>query len=534
MILVKADENIVFASGLTGYELISLAITDGVNKSGTASFTMPPEHPAYNSFVSYKTEINIFEDDVLTFRGRVLQSSDNFYKQRTIMCEGERGFFLDSVHRPYMYQDSPSAIFSAIIENHNTQVEPFKQFVIGEVTVTDPNDYLLFERETAERTSIILDELVERVGGFITFDTDSNGNRRVNWVSDLGYRSGQTIEFGENLTDYTSADDTTAPATALIPYGARDEETGERVTIAEVNNGVDYVEDAEAVALRGHIFEVAYWDDVTEPANLLTKANARLAERKNIITQLSISAVDLHYLQMEIDTFRCGDKVRVRSKPHGVDEDFVLMDLSRNLLDPSQGLITLGKSKTSLTGLNAKGERDVQNQIYKTEQSIRADYKTDIAAQVAETKKTLTSLITQTSEQIKLEVSEAYASNEEVESLVSSSMTQLSDSFLFQFTELERIVSDNDETNRAKFSEIEKYIHFDNGDIVLGESGNTITLRIENDKIAFLQSGVEKAFFTDNKLTVTDGDFLTSLKIGQFAFVPRTNKNLSLIRKVGS
>ena len=48
-------------------------------------------------------------------------------------------------------------------------------------------------------------------------------------------------------------------ATALIPLGAKlkDEEgneTGERLTIKSVNNNVDYVYNAEAVAQYGYIF----------------------------------------------------------------------------------------------------------------------------------------------------------------------------------------------------------------------------------------------------------------------------------------
>jgi hypothetical protein len=533
VILIYADERLIFSNHLTGFELLDLSVTEGLNKSGTASFTMPPEHPAYNEMVAYKTEIKIFEDDVLTFRGRVLHKSDNFYKQRTVVCEGERGFFRDSVCRPYLYQTTPEEIFTALVGIHNAQVEPFKRFVVGSVTVTDPNDYVAFESETALKTGEVLDKLVERCGGYITFETDADGHRIVNWVADLGFRSGQSIEFGENLLDFTRADDTTEPATALIPYGAKNEETGERLTIAEVNNGVDFIEDAEAVAIRGHIFESAYWDDVTVAANLLTKAREHLASRKNIITKLSLSAVDLHYLDKNIATFRCGDKIRVKSKPHGVDEDFLLVDLSRNLLAPDQGQITLGKETASLTGLNADGEKNIQTQIVKTEQSVRAEFNTNIAAQIAEAKRAMTSLITQTSEQIKMEVAESYATNDEVTNLVSTTMTQLSDSFEFLFRSLETTVADNDESNRTKFEEINKYIRFENGNIILGQTGNTITLKIEHDRIAFLQSGTEKAFFSNNMLTVTDANFLTTLQIGGFIFMPRDNGNLSLIKKGG-
>ena len=63
--------------------------------------------------------------------------------------------------------------------------------------------------------------------------------------------------------------------------------------------------------------------------------------------------------------------------------------------------------------------------------------------------------------------------------------------------------------------------------IILGEVNNNLMLKISNDKISFLQNGIEVAYMTDNKLYITDGEFLNSLQLGNFAFYPRSNGNLS-------
>ena len=151
---------------------------------------------------------------------------------------------------------------------------------------------------------------------------------------------------------------------------------------------------------------------------------------------------------------------------------------------------------------------------------------------IAETKQTLTSLIQQTSDAIKLEVSETYTTNDDVTGMISTSMTQLSDRFEFLFTTLEQTVDENDEEARGQFATIQKYIRFIDGNIILGEEGNQIILRIENDRISFLDNGAEVAYFSNNQLIITDGHFLNSLRIGAFAWVPRENGNLSLV-KVG-
>ena len=111
-------------------------------------------------------------------------------------------------------------------------------------------------------------------------------------------------------------------------------------------------------------------------------------------------------------------------------------------------------------------------------------------------------------------------------------MTQLADSFEFTFSQLQATVDANDAEARTQFETIQRYIRFEDGNIILGEAGNELTLRIENDRISFLDSGAEVAYLSNNRLYVTDGHFLQSLRVGSFAWVPRANGNLSLMKVV--
>mgnify|MGYP003434659807 FL=1 len=79
----------------------------------------------------------------------------------------------------------------------------------------------------------------------------------------------------------------------------------------------------------------------------------------------------------------------------------------------------------------------------------------------------------------------------------------------------------------AEFEEIRKYIRFEDGKILLGEVGNELELQIANDRISFLQDGAEVAYFSNRKLYVADTQILHSLQLGNFAFMPRANGNLS-------
>lgn len=535
MIKVYADNRVIYSPLFPDYALAGLQVTVSATSSGTATITMPPGHFARELFTSYKTIVTIQRNGSLLFRGRALYATDDFYNFRTITCEGERGFLQDSVVRPYLFQDSPAAIFQELIANHNAQVDASKTFVVGEVTVTDANDYIRMESMTADQTGFVLDTLVERAGGYIVFTTNDAGQRVINWYADPGYRSEQAIDFGENLLDFSRTGAGTDMATAIIPYGAvLDDETGERLTIESVNDGLDFIQDAEAVALRGFIMRPMYWDDVTVPENLLRKAQQALAQSKNIITTLQLSAVDLSALDKSIDTFQVLDLVRVRSKPHGVDEDFLLTDRTYDLLAPELDTIILGKNVASLTGAGVAGDRTNRDELHKTEAAIREEYKKDIAQVIEETKLTLVSLIQQTETAIRTEVSEQYATNDEVNKLVSTQMTQLADSFEFLFSTLEEKVDTNDAEARKQFAEQKKYIRFVDGNIILGQAGtsNTLELKIQKDRISFYDAGAEVAYFSNQKLTVKDGHFLNSLRIGNFGFLPRDNGNLSIV-KVG-
>lgn len=540
MIQVFADGNLAYDSRLESYDLVSLQVTNGLNIGGTASIVMPVGHPAYKAFTSMRTIVTVYRDNVLRFRGRVVYPSDDFFGQRTITCEGEKCLLRDGISRPYIYQDTPENIFKAVITAYNSQVDTFKQFRIGECTVTDANDYVRLESLNAETILDTVDKLIERCGGYLVFTTAQDGVRVINWYAALNYRSGQVIELGENLLNYTSSASDTDLVTRVHAYGAKFGEL--RLTLEEINDGKDYIQDDEAVARWGVIARAVYWDDVTVRTNLMTKAQAYLAEHSNIVTSLELSALDLSYLDKSIDSFAVGDSIRVISKPHGVDEFFQLAQMTEDLLDPAMSSISLGKDTQSLTRADVKGDLKAMNNTDSAVQQVIADYTLDfeqvtvkqdnLEAALAESQETQVSLIQQTSDAITMEVAETYATNDQVTDLVSTSMRQLADSFDFRFTEMATGVQANDVEMREQIQLIEKYIRFEDGNILLGEVGNELTLRIQNDRISFLDAGAEVAYFSNQQLVVLDAHFLNSLRVGSFAWLPRENGNLSLV-KVG-
>ena len=161
--------------------------------------------------------------------------------------------------------------------------------------------------------------------------------------------------------------------------GAKNEETGERLTIKSVNNGLDYVQDDAAVALLGVIEKVAEFDDVTVASNLLDKAKKELQKTINETVSIELSASDLHNLDVDIEAFRIGDNVRVISIPHGLDRYFLLSKLHLELDKLSSCTMTLGAVFKSFTEKQLNERNNIKQSIIsgnKSNETLRQEVNT--------------------------------------------------------------------------------------------------------------------------------------------------------------
>lgn len=168
-------------------------------------------------------------------------------------------------------------------------------------------------------------------------------------------------------------------------------------------------------------------------------------------------------------------------------------------------------------------------------EAVKATY-ADALQQIANAEKQMQSEIQKTNESIRAEVSEDYYKKDQTDDLlgtISTALEQTKDSFTMQFNSFQADLNSVNADNSAKFQELYQYIRFKGGSIELGEAGNTITLTIENDRISFKQAGQEIAYMSNNQLYITDANIVTSLRVGNFIFSPRPNGSLDF-KKVGA
>lgn len=361
MYKVYLDDRVIYDTNDDDLALTSPTVNLQDNAAGSFSFTMPPTHPCYNDIQKLKSVITVHQDDAEIFCGRVTEESKDFYNCKTVYCEGELNYLLDSVQCPAEYHNKTVRGFlETLIENHNTQVEPEKQFTVGAVTVTDPNDSLYRYTNYENTLTCITQKLIEKLGGHLVIRKD-DGTRYIDYLADYPVTSDQIIEFGTNLLDYSANIDVGDIATAIIPLGAKLDKSSiaaleERLTIKSVNNDSDVLYNADAVDAFGWITKVVTFDDVTVPSNLLSKGKKYLQETQYENLTLNVTAVDLHAVNADIDKIGMLNLVRVKSKPHGIDKFFPVTEMEIHLDAPENNSLQLGANiaKSFTTSVTAK------------------------------------------------------------------------------------------------------------------------------------------------------------------------------------
>lgn len=556
---IKCDDNILYDLRDKNLFVESPNLNLEINKVGTLTFSIYPDHPYFDRLIKLKSKIAAKRGNKDIFRGRIINDEQGIYNEKNIECESSLAYLNDSIYRPSSFTGTPEELFTLIFNNHNSQVTDDQKLKIGNVTVTDPNNYISRSWEDyLSSWELFKTRLLDTLGGYLVERYEADGTY-IDWLED--FKNGdsllvstQTIEFGENLINILAKNDASTTYSVVIPLGyeiENEDGTKERLTIKSVNDNKDYLVNETALAAYG--WKVApvsetTWDDVTVASNLKTKGQDYLNNQAVMIAStLEITALDLAAIDKDIEFFFIYKYVRIKSTPHNFNKAYLLKSITIPFDHPESTQITLGETSSTLTGIELGNKQKIDGVITRVE-TIEADYVTnEVVGEVIESELTsnpnITNIINevvssntsilQNAENIIMTALQDYVATSDFETFqqtISTQFEQTASAFNFNFTNLTSQINNLNGTTQQQFQEISKYIRFENGNIILGEAGNEITLKIENDRISFLQNNSEVAYLSNNKLVVTDGEFLNSLIIGNFAWKPRENGNLSLVK----
>lgn len=520
------------------------------NAFGSFECEMYSNHSEYGNLHKRRTIYAVYKDDAVDpmWKGILVEGSDGLSSSIELYFEDFMSVLRDSMQDAFTFTGQPTTFLASLIDAHNAQVQPWQRVTLGHVTVTDPNDYVnrssIHELSTWE---VIKTRLIDTLGGHVRM-------RYENGVAYLDYleasttnpdpylnTSTQIIEFGENLTEFSRVVSASETYTACIPKGAEIElydENGEpytqALTIESVNDGSKYLIDSDAVALYGFRcapIDETTWEDVTIPANLKTKGDEYLHGKAiKLASTIKLGAVDLRHLGVASDSFGFLDYIRVSIYPFDIDAVYLLTEIAIPLDNPSELSISLGETFMSLADRQQQQAANTQQRLDNIAETVTQN-QTGTMNEIAQTSQILQTLIEQTGESILTQVSEIYTSTttfEEFQSQVSTMLTQTANSFEMQFTTITSQITNLEGSTTSRFSEINKYIRFVDGNILLGEDGNPLILEIRNDRISFKYNNVEIAYFSSGKLYVDKLEAITSLTLGAFAFSPDSAGGMAL------
>jgi phage minor structural protein len=385
MYQILCDGNILHDTRLDGLQVINAKCNLELNKTGYLSFSIPPTHQYYDVIQKHTSEITLLQDNEIIFVGRVLNDDIDFDNIKNIECEGELSYLLDSIQRYHEYhldggsENVIKTYLNTLITNHNSQVQDArKKFTLGDVTITDPNNYLYKVSNYEDTLTTITDKLIGTYGGYLVIRHSGN-TKYLDYVKEYTGVCGQTIEFGKNIIDmnrYIKGEDI---FTALIPLGATDDTTEKRIDITSLSNSTsgtivkkdDYIYDTAGVKKWGWIWKTYNWNDVTEPQNLLSKAKQLLSYGIAETFTIELTAIDLHLLDIDIDRIKLGNKIRCVSVPHGIDAvmlvENILIDIDNpentkiELMLPDGQIVTGSSKKPSITNNQVSSDKTVND-----------------------------------------------------------------------------------------------------------------------------------------------------------------------------
>lgn len=489
-----------------------------VSKAGEMSFTVDADHPYLSNLRRMSGLVELLDGTFPIYRGRITSDIKDFYGAHKIATEGIMAALNDSIIPPFNFPEDfendtaykaaaasgnvVDFFFRWILGQHNSQVSAEQQIRPGVCTVTDPNNYITrSSKEYATAMSTISDKLIKSaLGGYLLIRYEDDGNY-LDYYAALPLTNTQSVEFAENLLDLSSETDGTNIYTAILPEGK------DGLTIEALSNG-DLTDDLvksgltiyskSGVATYGRITRHVKWDDVTIAANLQTKAKAALADNGLSMPEtITCTAVDLGW-QDGIQHFRVGRMTALFSTPHGYSASYPLMELAPDILDPGNTQITLGATQQTYTGAQIDAKRETDKRIESTRQEIseRVD---ESSSQVIQTTHQQITDLQQNVNSIILSALENYVETGDFDSYkeeVSTKLSVLTDQLSIDITKVTERIDKVDGDLQSKYSEITKAFRFTSDGLIIGETGNEILLRLDNDVLQFVRNNTPELQIT--------------------------------------
>lgn len=198
---VYVDGALFYHPNLSKLAITQAQVSEDAANIDSLKLSAPFNHPYIDSIRPMASIIVCKKGENVVFEGRALDNGSDFYNTHTWTCESALAYLKDTMQSPFSYKGPLKGLFEQFISVHNKSVEDQKKFKVGNVTVTDNNNYVSYSSSDFTMTmDAIKNKLINTHGGYLQVRYESDG-KYLDYLSDFKTKSMQTVEFGKNITD---------------------------------------------------------------------------------------------------------------------------------------------------------------------------------------------------------------------------------------------------------------------------------------------------------------------------------------------
>ena len=322
--------------------------TESKNAIASCTFKIKPNNPGFNQLLEYITLVQIKNNDVPEFLGRVIliipKVDENGEICKEVTCESVLGFLKDSVAYTYNLEGySRSQIVIKLIEHHNSHVEDKKAFSIidapqydySSLDYTWNKDYNTFEALTIEEMLL---------GGYF-YRVSYDGNNSLKYLNNDKDVSKTKIKLGLNMKSLAVTTNFDELVTRLYPYTSNG---GSLLSPPEVTEL--YVDAGTPINVYGVIAKSHTFENVTNVNQLKTLANEYLTKNSTMKQTVEVNCMDLAEYGITPEQFEVGKWYTIECKQLEYTDTLELTQLTRDINEPWNVQLTFGEKKYKATG----------------------------------------------------------------------------------------------------------------------------------------------------------------------------------------
>lgn len=331
---------------------------EGINCINSFEFEIYPSNPEYNSLKEFKTLIDVInvKTNKSEFKGRILSitpsmSSDGVILSK-VVCESQIAFLKDSDQDYEVINDKIKNIVIKMINNHNSLIEEYKQFQVGNIEFDDKIKFTLKDDSTYEN----FNNIVKEINAEIIVRNEIENGKEIMYIDllkedeEVGKNS---VEISENMSSVNYEKDVSDIITKLKVLGSKKKDsegktTEERFNISNVNNGSKYIIDEELIRVYGTIVGKTTFDDITDENELLNKGKEFLVKNNRVIKKVKVNCLDLFTIGLKEEEFVVRKKYNIVNDLIALNDYYRLISKTTDINNPHDVTLEFGEKQIDI------------------------------------------------------------------------------------------------------------------------------------------------------------------------------------------